>query len=567
MIEGPSLFYDSVILIKTKLVDVEISKDKNPPKKQQNKAPQKTRRTKVKPQKQPRTITARVTALYEPVNGSKELLSNDEALSDAGEKSAKQKKRTKKSAKSNEPEYVILSPGAATKSLNNQDFLFGTCSQLERADSPIYPEETQRSLQPSDSSTSVENATEEFGVPSSTGSITARFTGTKSHWSVAARDFDGTMVQPEIIDMTALSNISATLNRIPLVTSQKVPIASLLDETNCNKASNASVDEETPSDSTTRPGTHAVSSHLTSTAINHGMRSTVEQSTNRDPDMPNFNGNTDEELSRQIASYGFKAIRGRKKMIALLEKCWQNKHNKAKTPIQTTKDHPSASVTGKPSAPTAKPIVEATSRDKSSARSNKTKPTKSGLKAASRVSRKKESDKPLTRKPGQFDEGSNMPAPKSTHRIDEIEEIEDSEEEIIPSPTRIRMQRENRFRQPTSAHSILALSSENSRSLISSRLSEYEDDTALPDLLEQITKAIRLQPQPRKSFSHSLRQGQKLQLTWHEKILLYDPIILEDFATWLNTEGFPLVYEDREVSAGFVRSWCESQGICCTYRS
>jgi hypothetical protein len=47
---------------------------------------------------------------------------------------------------------------------------------------------------------------------------------------------------------------------------------------------------------------------------------------------------------------------------------------------------------------------------------------------------------------------------------------------------------------------------------------------------------------------------------------MYDPIILEDFATWLNIEGLGLIHEDREVSAEFVRQWCESNGICCGFR-
>jgi hypothetical protein len=54
--------------------------------------------------------------------------------------------------------------------------------------------------------------------------------------------------------------------------------------------------------------------------------------------------------------------------------------------------------------------------------------------------------------------------------------------------------------------------------------------------------------------------------TWHEKILLYDPIVLEDLATWLNTKGLALVDEDGEVSAFEVKEWCESNGICCLWR-
>lgn len=78
----------------------------------------------------------------------------------------------------------------------------------------------------------------------------------------------------------------------------------------------------------------------------------------------------------------------------------------------------------------------------------------------------------------------------------------------------------------------------------------------LPDINSQITKAIT------KYVAPPTRDHQR-DPTWHEKILLYDPIVLEDLAAWLNTEGLGLIGEDREVSAFEVRSWCEMKGVCC----
>lgn len=51
--------------------------------------------------------------------------------------------------------------------------------------------------------------------------------------------------------------------------------------------------------------------------------------------------------------------------------------------------------------------------------------------------------------------------------------------------------------------------------------------------------------------------------TWREKILMYDPIVLEDLTAWLNTTGFQAINEDREVSTLDVRDWCEANGVCC----
>jgi hypothetical protein len=56
------------------------------------------------------------------------------------------------------------------------------------------------------------------------------------------------------------------------------------------------------------------------------------------------------------------------------------------------------------------------------------------------------------------------------------------------------------------------------------------------------------------------------QPSWHEKMLMYEPVILEDLAAWLNTG--PLTNEgyDGEVSPGEVKQWCESKSVCCLWR-
>jgi Slx4 endonuclease len=497
-----------------------------------------------------------VTARYEPIDETSELLSCDEEPLDDGNVTAKKNttKRKKKSAKQNEPAYIILSPDAATKSVNKQKFQFGTCSQLERDDSPTFFEETQKALRISESLTFEKTVSEKFSMVSSSRSIATRFTGTKSHWSVAARDLDGSVVQPEIIDMTDSPNTSTAFNRVTSETARydakaKSPIPSKR-----IAKSNPTINKDVPI--STIPQTDTQNTNPKSAVVERDSKSSTEQPLTQPSDMPNFNGYTDEELSKQIAAYAFKPIRGRKKMIDLLEKCWQNKH-KTKDPAESVE------------APLPTANAEATTTiagdqtsKKPSARSRKTKPSDSEPKAASRAAKKKQTDKPVAKKTKKL-ETSSLPEARPTSTIT-MDEIQDSEEEIIPSPTRIRMQRES-SRQATPTISSLALSNKGKRTLASSKASTTSNnDPSLQDLLGQITKAIRLQSRPQ----HSSQQGQLAQrLTWHEKILLYDPIILEDLATWLNTEGFALVSEDREVSAGFVRGWCESQGICCTYRN
>ncbi|KAI5289784.1 5'-flap endonuclease [Ascosphaera aggregata] len=90
----------------------------------------------------------------------------------------------------------------------------------------------------------------------------------------------------------------------------------------------------------------------------------------------------------------------------------------------------------------------------------------------------------------------------------------------------------------------------------SSQAQAESEDPITSDLAAQLVRAIQSQPRPT-GFSSAGK------LTWHEKILLCDPISIDEFTLWLNTGGLNRVGEDREVSPLFVRSWCERRGICC----
>ena len=140
-----------------------------------------------------------------------------------------------------------------------------------------------------------------------------------------------------------------------------------------------------------------------------------------------------------------------------------------------------------------------------------------------------------------------------------VEEIEDSEDEVIPSPHRLQS-RYTIGTAETEKQQSLPISpvptSPSKAHTVSSTQNNKVEPTP-PELSTQITAAVCAQTRT---------PGHNGRLSWHEKILMYDPLILEDFTAWLNTEGLGLVHEDREVGAGFVRTWCESKGICCCYR-
>lgn len=104
------------------------------------------------------------------------------------------------------------------------------------------------------------------------------------------------------------------------------------------------------------------------------------------------------------------------------------------------------------------------------------------------------------------------------------------------------------------------------------------------DLFERITAVVKSAPPS--------NDGNKP--SWYEKILLYDPIVLEDITAWLNEQGLrvearrhkprakkrgrkrkdaepeveEVEWEVREepLQAWMVQKWCQEKSICCLWR-
>ncbi|RMJ23806.1 hypothetical protein PHISP_05327 [Aspergillus sp. HF37] len=464
------------------------------------------------------TLTARVTAGY----------ADDMDHMGPGEGEAVRNSRSVRNGKSRskvkEPEFEILPPESATKALDEQGLVFGTCSQLEREDSPTTLRDTQLAIHASESSMSQEyQSRSEYGALSSleSGSAVSRSTAPRNLWSVAARDLDGSLVHAEALDLdisetpSASSRDDCTLAKGVEGTPQEKPV---------EVDSRDSLPREKTPVPNGKPTGYVEPSAPTGTNECNGTAESC-------PTMPQYGAFTYAELCSQIAAYGFKPLKSRQKMIDLLQKCWESKHG------ANSNDKPSS----KPALSQSQDAGEKAQQTKSKTRVQ----TQTSSKVTSTDSLGNRSQKAtVSRKP------SARKQQKSATPPIEVEEIEDSEEEAIPSPRR----------PPTAAAQSLPVSTVSPRSPArgSSAATDPSRRTSLPDLGAQITKAVRAQP---RSLSSACARP-----SWHEKILMYDPIVLEDFATWLNTEGLGLVGEDREVGAGFARVWCESKGICCCWR-
>lgn len=519
------------------------------------------------------TLTARVTARYAPGyrenSGNGSLHTTDaQARTDVENSSRKRKLRTKTNPQ--EPEFIVLSPEAAVKSLEDQDLMFGTCSQLEREDSPTTLRDMQTAIGESESY--MASMPKPGASMISSGSTISRFMGPRNLWSEASRDLDGTLAQVEVLNLADdydLSKISPKVNRERRDAQQQETLK-MVDQqvktTHEKKASMPGRNSDAPENSSQAADANANQQSENSSAA-------VESR----PQMPQYNAFTEAELSKQVTSYGFKAVRGREKMIGLLQKCWESRHGTSTTshgdreqvvsaltkPVETSKDSKHTDISRKTSG----------SKSKSKSKSTANPATADDASTNPPAKRRQGSSRPpsnSSQKPrGTSVSQQQKPPSKQKPSYAEVEEVQDSEDEAIPSPNQLlsryfvhpKPNSQPLAVSPSPSPTLRAPSKPNPQPKATTAIPVTFKENEEPNLATQITKAVRAQP----NMSSSV--GSHKSPSWHEKILMYDPIVLEDFTTWLNTEGLGLVSEDREVGAALVREWCESKGICCCYRN
>ncbi|KAF9885716.1 5'-flap endonuclease [Aspergillus nanangensis] len=517
--------------------------------KKQRGRPSKTKEGPKRQGKKPTTLTARVTARYHsdytegPDTQSEGAVGSDEVVTGSKKKTSRSKR--KNTVRPREPEVVILSPEEAAKSFKDQDLVFGTCSQLEQEDSPTMLHDLQTAIEESEKSNVTEpvhNQLRPVGRKSLLTSTVSRFITPKKLWSVAARDVDGSLMDAEVLDLTETPDYTG---RVTIQTNEN-PAVDTYDQQN---SSLPGVEEESP-----------MTGALSATPIQHSMivDNETTQIGNNYPDprpsMPQYSSLTDAQLSKQVAEFGFKALKNRRRMIELLEKCWESKYG---PPVKANAIRPQDESNLTPPVPQG--IEKKACKAKKPQKSTNKRHNAHGTCRSSELTA---NDK-LAIEQSQGDKKCSSTPSKPTNSSSRfsymnVEEIEDSEEEIIPSPSRLQNLLRNAPTKDPESLSVPRTSSSQIRAT-SSSASTAVPSSNLPCLADQVTQALRTQS--RLAFNRSRKDP-----TWHEKIVMYDPIIIEDFTVWLNTEGLSLVNEDREVNPEFLRQWCQNRGICCCYR-
>jgi hypothetical protein len=192
--------------------------------------------------------------------------------------------------------------------------------------------------------------------------------------------------------------------------------------------------------------------------------------------------------------------------------------------------------------------------------------------------------------PRGFREPKNLLPPATSQPVagnewTKIDEISDSDSPPTPSPRRWRASPSPAFVRPLDFDMPLSPSA-MPKVTVPGTAAIKATDACWPaiqtSIFPQIAETIKAAP-----------PGNDMTVpSWHEKILLYDPIVLEDLTAWLNLQGLRFEIErlkpktktrgrkkkdappeideweviKYELKAWMVQKWCEDNSICCLWK-
>ena len=456
---------------------------------------------------------------------------------------AKAKPRKKKAGTADAP--ILLSPNSALKLSSNQDFVFGTSSQLVGEESPTTLRHLQLAIQASN-----RDDDDPFSKSDSRNRL----------WRAGARDNDGDLMEVEVVDLAQTPALPKPQPEGLALRSDPTPLGQLQSD---DFVDIDNIPLDTPCAQKIAPPTEpSLSSVPVQTAPETAPalpNTTATVSSSAADPRPNYEKLTDGQLSRQIATYGFKPVKKRQAMIALLDQCWASKNagptSVPTQPISTTVTVASPKRKGKPvNAPPpiavapADPVEKPTKRPRGRPKKNPdtTVASTSASATASPKSRKSAAKKPRAQ------------AKKTTKKTREIADSASDGEDgaATPSPSAASSP-EPTFSSPPPVDLDLGLdgSDDEDQSLALTSAATTKD-ARQAELFRHITRAVKTEPRSRDPAAPS----------WHEKMLLYDPVVLEDLAAWLNAGQLTRVGFDGEADPLDVKAWCEARSVVCLWR-
>ena len=417
----------------------------------------------------------------------------------------------------------LLLPEKAVASANNQTLVFGTSSQLVRDDSPTLIRDIQRAIAESETfdEQTVGEKHHNRRVP----------VGSKDLWKAAARDLHDGLQEAEatICDNSRINTAhsSSDISQMQLA---------LLPTDDGSLERPHIVDNAIMFNDDALPKSLADASVKTRrSSVSATKRSRKKPEFNHQ--MPNYNGFTQADLRKEVAKYGFKPIRKREEMIALLRRCWESRHRvvlRAPNPMETLQGESSK--------------AESTERDAS---------------MNIKENRYKQDEKKQVAHISRLDaietQASDINPPRKPRGRPRKEAVSDGDPRTIdisiPDTDDALKQDLSSCRSPHPLEKTVTAALQSDL-LVSETASKPLSQTDPDELFRRITMAVKAGPPANDPDN----------LSFFEKILIYQPIVIEDLTTWLNTKGLGAVGVDEEVGSGLVKAWCEGRSICCLWK-
>ena len=481
----------------------------------------------------------------------------------------KMKKKKATSSKAANHSQTVHAPERALRALESQDLLFGTSSQLVREESPTLLREVQQAMKESEASIEVHQAS--LVNTSSPSIVPTSFQPPRRLWEAAARDADGSLLELKIIDLSQSPESQNTTSNSTLIEPLKASCVNTLPVDEGRWLDIESLNTPLPAKSTSemlciesevgviepvqimprsvaegalreRPGIKSPIKKRAKTLAGDGM-----------PSMPDFAAYAQTKLERTVASYGFKPMKNRKRMIELVQRCWESK---VKLKLQSLPQNAHVpALDPKSSEPqTKKASPETVGKELSSKAKPKTTYSSNGMEEGETCQKvPKTRGRPRKIQPVLTVAAGTEGEPTEMQYFTAPNADVTGPRQVLEIPQGLKLGTLQDQASPSNAPT--------TRTIPPPEEAIRDIQNTLPSneqvLSDKITEAITTFP----SSSNSLT------LTWHEKILIYDPIVLEDLTTWLNTVGLERVGVDEEVWPALVRDWCEARSVCCLWKA
>ncbi|OCK75660.1 hypothetical protein K432DRAFT_429264 [Lepidopterella palustris CBS 459.81] len=492
---------------------------------------------------------------------------------------------TKTKAKPKLAAAKLLSPESAVRRMNKQEILFGTSSQLARDESPTFVRQIQQAIRESEAEASLLHpgnlaATgngSNFSLQSTKLSL---MKASRGLWSAAARDSENGLLEvEELIYHPRPASLPPLAHEADEEPRQEQKPEVVVDEAHQSQRpsiaqySSGFVDIEELEDPPPQPVVKSTANELDFVNINE-LASDPEQRPNERSAFLDIDDFQQGALSVPPPEGSAAGNLGSKPPSKLNSTTTKDKYSR---PTEGSMTATIKSSSRKQSAFTKKVPVK----------KPRVFPPQSALVSFAPLSPKT----PKAAKSTASQSKTLKPMPKkTTSKLDftHIDEISDSEAEsnLTPSPPRISL-------SPNGSPPLELRPSQSDTTAVPANTSKASDlswEIARVTLFPEITEVVK----------GALPTTDPSKPSWHEKMLMYDPIVLEDFTAWLNEQGLyvlgkaPVVKGKRKgkwkkrvgmegVGGGeeaggevqvvrknlevwMVQDWCQEKSVCCLSR-